>query len=99
MENYVISEIIKSYWHRGGEAPIYFWRTKEKVEIDLLIEEEGVIYPVEIKLTMRPDKGMLKEIICLKKPGRKIGKGAVICLTENSYPLTAEINAVPASYI
>ncbi len=55
-ENYVISEIIKSYWHRGREPALYFWRTKEKTEVDLLIEEDGQIFPIEIKLTMRPQK-------------------------------------------
>lgn len=99
LENYVISEIIKSYWHRGLEAPLYFYRTKEKEEIDLLIEEEGTIFPVEIKLTMRPDKGMLKGMNSLRKSGCNIGRGAIICLTENRYPLTADIEAVPVAYI
>lgn len=99
LENYVISEIIKSYWHRGLDAPVYFWRTKEKEEIDLIIEEEGNIYPVEIKLTMRPDRNMVKGIVGLKRFSGNVGKGAVICLTENQYPLAADLYAIPVSYI
>ncbi|MDO8932332.1 MAG: ATP-binding protein, partial [Rhodocyclaceae bacterium] len=99
LENYVISEAIRNYWHRGLEAPLYFWRTKEKEEVDLIIEEEGTIFPVEIKLTMRPDKNAVKGIISLKKSGRKIGKGAVVCLAEEHYPLSSDIEVVPVSYI
>ncbi|MBI5408164.1 MAG: ATP-binding protein [Nitrospirae bacterium] len=95
LENYVISEIIKSYWHRGIEAPLYFWRTKEKEEVDLIIEEEGRIFPVEIKLTMRPDLHTLKGMSTLKKSAKNVGNGAVVCLVEDRYPLSSDVDAVP----
>lgn len=65
----------------------------------MLIEEEGTIYPVEIKLTMRPDKGMLKGMNSHRKSGIKNGRGAIFCLTENRYPLTAEVAALPVAYV
>ena len=99
LENYVVSEIIKSYWHRGLEAPIYFWLTKEKEEVDLIIEEEGTLFPVEIKLTMRPDKNAIKSMMRLKKISKKVGHGAVVCLAESQYPLSSDVEVVPVSYI
>ena len=99
LENYVISEVIKNYWHRGLEAPLYFWRTKEKEEVDLIIEESGTIFPVEIKLTMRPDNNAVKGIATIRKSGRKIGKGAVVCPAEDHYPLSSDIDVVPVSYL
>ena len=99
LENYVISEIIKSYWHHGYEAPLWFWRTKEGHEVDLIIEEEGKLFPVEIKMSMTPDINMTKSILQLKKLSNDVGKGAIICLAESGYPLNREINIIPLSYI
>ncbi len=99
LENYVVSEIIKSYWHCGREAPLWFWRTKEGHEVDLIIEEEGTLFPVEIKMSMMPDKNMARNIRHLKKFSKNTGQGAIICLSESSYPLNREINIVPVSCV
>ncbi len=96
MENYVISEIIKSYWHRGLEAPLWFWRTKEREEVDLIIEEDGMLFPVEIKLSMRPD---VKGILSMKRVGKNIGRGSVVCLSEGRYPFSRDIDVIPVSYL
>ena len=49
-ESFVISEIIKSYYNSGVvEPPLYFYRDKDMNEIDLLIEENGTLYPLERK--------------------------------------------------
>ncbi len=99
LENYAISEIIKSYWHRGHEAPIWFWRTKEGHEVDLIIEEEGKLFPVEIKMSMTPDMNMAKGIQQLNKLSNNVNKGAIVCLAESEYPLNREINIIPLSCI
>lgn len=99
IENYAISEIIKSYWHNGREAPVSFWRTKEGREVDLIIEEEGQLFPVEIKMTMRPDKRMASGIQQLRKLNDNVSRGAIICLAELEYPLNREINIIPISCI
>lgn len=49
-ESFVISEIIKSYYNKGiVEPPLYFYRDKDMNEIDLVIEENGTLYPLEMK--------------------------------------------------
>lgn len=49
-ESFIVSEIIKSYYNKGiQELPIYFYRNKDMNEIDLLIESNGTLYPIEIK--------------------------------------------------
>ena len=99
LENYVISEIIKSYWHQGQEASVWFWRTKEGHEVDLIIEEAGRLFPVEIKMSMTPDMNMAKGIKQLKKLSDNVDKGAIVCLSESEYPLNREISIVPVSCI
>lgn len=94
-ENYVVTEIIKSYWYRGLEPSIWFWRTKEKTEVDLLLEEDGRLFPIEIKLTMRPQKKMVKGIEAIRRRIPAMGQGCIICPAEQRYPLTRDIEVVP----
>ena len=49
LETYVVMEIMKSHWYSGSDAKFWFFRDAEKHEIDLLIEDGGRLYPVEIK--------------------------------------------------
>ncbi len=48
-ENYVIAETAKAYWHHRRSPPLYFWRDRTGHEIDLIIDEAGNLFPVEIK--------------------------------------------------
>jgi uncharacterized protein len=99
LENYAVSEILKSYLHRGREAPVWFYRTKEKVEVDLLLAEEGRLFPVEIKLTARPDRGDLKGIEALRRTGAPVGPGAVLCFVREAVALSREVEALPVAAI
>ena len=93
-ETFVISEILKSYKHNGLHSNFYYYRDSNKVEIDLLIVENGVFYPVEIKRTASPDRKMIKNFDTLKILNKKVGYGSLICLTEQILPLTREANAI-----
>ena len=57
-ETFVVSEIIKSFYNQGIEPPIYFYRDTNQKEIDLLIEYQQTLYPIEIKTTASPNKKM-----------------------------------------
>ena len=48
-ENYVVAEVAKAYLHHRRMPPIFFWRDRTGHEVDLLIEEAGLLSPVEIK--------------------------------------------------
>ncbi len=56
LETWIIIELLKSYWHNGLKAPFYYYRDKDKKEIDLLIVRDGVIYPLEFKKSASPKK-------------------------------------------
>lgn len=94
LETYVVSEILKSYWHKGEEAPIYFYRDSNSKEIDILIEKNNKIYPIEIKKTANPTKNDIKHFSVLEKINKEIGIGIVMCLIDQWSPLTESINAV-----
>ena len=93
-ETFVVVEILKSYKHNGLQPNFYYYRDNNKVEIDLLIEENGTFYPIEIKRTASPDKQMIKNFNVLEYLGKKTGYGSLICCTEQVIPLTKNANAI-----
>jgi len=93
-ETFVVTEILKSYKHNGLNPNFYYYRDSNKVEIDLLIVENGIFYPVEIKRTANPDKNMIKNFFVLEALGKKTGCGSLICLTDKVVPLTHSANAI-----
>lgn len=99
LETYVVSEIIKSYIHNGKKPPIYYYADKEKNEVDLLIEDSGKLYPVEIKKTASITNMNFKGFEFLSKTKAEIGHGAVVCLANKMIPITKDIDAVPIGYI
>ena len=98
-ETYVVSEIIKSYIHNCEPAQFYFYRNKEKQEIDLIIERDNVFYPIEIKRAAAPKESDVKNFRLLDKLGVTTGKGAVVCLYENLLPLNRDVQIVPVGYL
>jgi len=93
-ETFVFGEILKSYNHNGKQASLYYYRDSNKVEIDLIISQDGKLYPVEIKKTASPDSSMVKNFSVLEKQGNIIGHGALICLTDRPFPLTRNVSAL-----
>lgn len=99
LETWFVSEILKSYWHRGMDAPLYYYRDDDQNEVDLLIEAPDQIYPVEFRKTATPSLHATKSFGVLKRLGLPIGPGGVVCLVERDTPLSAEVCAIPAGYL
>lgn len=99
LETFIFTEILKSYWHNGKRAPLYFYRDKDKKEIDLLIVQNGTIYPLEFKKTASPGKQAISHFRVLEKLKKPIGEGAVICLAKELLPLTATNHVIPVAYL
>ena len=94
-ETFVVSEIIKRYKHNGERPLIYWYRDKQQKEIDLIIERDGKLHPIEIKLTSNPNKSMIKNFDTIKDRG----KGALICMSKEDMLLTEDVNVIPVSYL
>ncbi len=98
-ENYVIVEIIKSYYNTGElRPPVYFYRDKEKREIDLIIEENGKLYPMEIKKTANPSKDMIENFKVLETVSQ-VQEGAVICMYDKIINLDEKNKVIPYNYL
>lgn len=99
-ENYIIQETVKSFLHQGKQPPIYFFRTNNQLEIDIIIEKSAeYIIPVEIKLTQTPrlrDGAYLERFRQLFTDSG-IQSGLVVSLSEQSLPLSQTMKSVTLS--
>lgn len=100
-ENFVVSEIIKSYFNAGHDSKnIYFYRDKDKKEIDLIIEKDNILYPIEIKKSAQPTVDMAKSFSVLEKiAGKTVGQGCILCQCDKMHYLSENIAALPVEYI
>ena len=98
-ESYVFSEIYKSYINAGLEPPIYHYRDRDKKEIDLILYQNGVLFPIEIKKSASPGPEAVRHFKILAPvtdPERfgafeqfktDIGTGAVVCMANDLIPV------------
>lgn len=82
LENFVVSEIVKSYQNCGREPFIYYYRDKDTKEIDILLEDSGKLYPIEIKKTATPQRQLTRVFSVIDKATLERGTGAVLCTTD-----------------
>lgn len=99
LENYAISEVMKSYQNMGKEPFLYYYRDKDMKEIDLLIEQDGTLNPIEIKKTATPDKRMANAFNIIDKSPLAKGLGAVLCMAEKVGALDSDTLIVPIALI
>jgi uncharacterized protein len=99
LETYIFAEILKSYWYNGKQAPLFYYRDKEKGEIDLLIIRDDTVYPVEFKKTATPDRNAIRHFRLLDSLSVNVGEGGVICLSESLLPITTGVTAIPVSLV
>ena len=107
-ETFVFSEICKSWLNAGKEPPVYYYRDKERREIDLLLLRDGMLCPVEVKKSASPGTEAVrnfKALDPLEQSGRfdavedlkvGVGNGAVVCMAGDLLPIDRKNMAVPA---
>lgn len=95
-ETAVLSELIKTFIHRGREPQIYFWRTTAGTEIDIIIEYSGKLIPIEVKLSSTPRISMASEIKIFQKDFKnRSAKGYIIHPGDIQLPLGSNVIALP----
>ena len=98
-ENYVIAELLRHYAYGRNKVNLNFYRDSKMKEIDLIIEEAGILHPVEIKKSASPDKSAVKSFPVLKEGERTVGNGAVFCMSDAVLPVTETNFIVPSNII
>ncbi|HWS28539.1 MAG TPA: ATP-binding protein [Clostridia bacterium] len=82
LENFAVSEIVKSYQNCGLEPYVYYYRDKDTKEIDVILEDSGKLYPLEIKKTAMPQKQLTRVFGVIDKTILERGTGAILCTAD-----------------
>lgn len=100
LETWLISEVLKSYWHRGQEARFYYYRDMDQKEIDLIIETADAFYPIECKKTSAPSHHVARTFSRLNKVlNKKVAHGFVFCLLDEPTALSPHCTAAPLAWL
>lgn len=95
LENYVVAEIMKTYLNNGKEPFMYYYRDKDAKEIDIVLEHDGVLNPIEIKKSSNPGSELIKVFDLLDRSSIPRSKGAVICMKPELSAIDRENYIVP----
>lgn len=98
-ENYVVGELLRNASYGRNKVNMTYYRDTNQKEIDVVIEENGMLHPIEIKRSTNPEKKLVKTFDVLKKSGNKMGTGLVICMTDRVFPIDEDNIMVPATII
>jgi len=82
LENFTVSEIMKSYQNAGLEPYIHYYRDRDAKEIDVILEGDGKLCPLEIKKTAMPDKRLVRSFNVIDKSPLQIGTSAILCMAD-----------------
>ena len=82
LENFAVSEIVKSYQNAGLEPCLYFYRDRDAKEIDAVLECDGRLCPLEIRKTAAPDKRLTRVFGVIDKSPLQRGTGAILCMAD-----------------
>ncbi len=80
LENYVVSELVKTYHNNAKECLMWYYRDKEMHEIDMIIENDGMLHPLEVKRSVNPGSELIGSFDILDKGSVPRGKGAILCM-------------------
>ncbi len=95
LENYVVSEIMKSYYNAAQDCLLWYYRDKNNNEIDMVIEADGELHPLEIKRSVNPGSELVRAFSVLDKGAVPRGKGAILCMRLDLSAINAENYIVP----
>ena len=99
LETYAVGEILRSYLHNGREPSMWLYRDANQNEIDIVLEENGTLYPIEIKKAANPGLNDCQSFKELAKLQKKVGLGAILCMKPERMALSRKVVSIPISEI
>ena len=98
-ENYVVMELIKNYAYARNSALISFYRDDNAKEIDVFVEENGKIHPLEIKMSANPEKKEIRKFSVIDKTSLIHGEGGIVCMYPEPFPINENNHLIPGNLI
>ncbi len=99
LETHAVAEILKSWWHRGREPSLYYYRDRDGREVDAVFASDGRLHPVEIKRGATPRRAWGRAFRALDRLEHPRGHGAVLCLAPEVMPLAETVSAAPLDVV
>lgn len=97
-ETVVASEIYRGLAHRGVDPHLYFWRTSQGTEVDLVVDTGSELVPVEVKVSQTPRPAMALGIASFRADmGARARRGYVVHPGDSTLPLGPDAVALPFS--
>jgi len=94
-ETFVVTELLKGYAYSSLNPDISYYRDSNSKEIDLFVQIEQFVHPLEIKLSAKPDKQEIKKFDVLEKAGLERGYGGIVCMCETVSPINPTDCLIP----
>lgn len=98
-ENHVVIELLKNFSYAPSKVNLTYYRDSNTKEIDLLVEENGVIHPLEIKKSANPDRREIKKYELFDKAKLERGSGGIICMCEEVVPIDSKNCFIPCNLL
>lgn len=98
-ENYVVGELLRNNYYGETKVNMTYYRDTNQKEIDVVIEENGILHPIEIKKATNPEKRIVKAFDVLNVSNNVLGNGLIICMTERVFPVDEKNIMIPATII
>lgn len=98
-ENYVVMELVKNYAYGQAPADLSYYRDSNAKEIDVIIETDGELHPLEIKKSANPNADEVKKFDCLFKTGLQKGSGGIVCMCDSPRPISDNCCFIPSNLI
>lgn len=95
LENYVVSELIKTYQNAAQDCLLWYYRDKSCNEIDMVIESDGQLHPLEIKRSVNPGSELIGAFSVLDRGSVPRGKGALLCMRPELSAINGDNYIVP----
>lgn len=95
LENFVVAELLKSYHNNAKECLMWYYRDSNSNEIDMVIESDGMLHPLEIKRSVNPGSELISAFNLLDKASVPRGNGAILCMRPKLSAINSENYIVP----
>lgn len=98
-ENCVIGEFLRAYEYSPRKVNMTFYRDTNQKEIDLVIEREGKLHPIEIKKATNPEKKSIRSFGLLEKSSLEVSNGGIVCMADTVFPIDEKNVLIPCNII
>lgn len=95
LENYVVLELLKTYHNNAKECLLWYYRDKQNNEIDMVMESDGALHPLEVKRSVNPGNELIGTFSVLNKASVPVSTGAVLCMRPELSMINANHYIVP----